>query len=755
MKQEFLLESRVHTFEYGERSRFTVDLDDDSYRTIFEHAIEGIFRTTPGGTYISVNPALARTLGYQSPEELKSSIQNIAKQLYVDPQRRETFVRLIQEQVYVSGFVSEVYRKNRSTIWISENAHAIRDAQGNLRYYEGFVVDITDHKKANELLCQREEKYRASTNAIPDLMVLLRRDGTFLEYKAAKSIEPAFQDETFVGKHLDDVFPSQIAQSVATHIQLALKNGDIQILEYQLVVNDILYDYEMRIVVSGLNNVLAIIRNISERKKAERLKNEFVSIVSHELRTPLTSIRGSLSLIAGAMANELSPKVKSMVNIAYKNSERLVSLVNDILDIDKIESGKMIFDLKPINLIELVEQSLESNRSYGVQYGVSYIFKTSLQSVKVYADGDRLLQVIANLLSNAIKFSPRDSVISVTVKQQGMMARVSVSDHGPGIPDEFRSRIFQKFAQADSSDTRQKGGSGLGLSISKAIIEKHNGSIGFESTTNAGATFYFELPEWSDTEVTIGNLQNKPRILICEDTPDVATMLSLMLNYSGFATDIAYNTNQARQFIAHNQYAAMTLDLVMPGQSGIDFIRELRTEERTRHLPIVVISAIAQQGKQELAGGVFEVADWLDKTVDHNQLTGSIRRAITQRRKEKASVLHIEDDPDVHQIIAAILQDIATTSHARTVQEAKDLLEYNSFDLIILDLGLPDGSGIELLTLLRDPSRQPIPVLIFSAQEVGTTIAHQVAAVLVKSRTSNHELLTTIRTLIGRQVPDG
>ena len=175
-------------------------------------------------------------------------------------------------------------------------------------------------------------------------------------------------------------------------------------------------------------------------------------------------------------------------------------------------------------------------------------------------------------------------------------------------------------------------------------------------------------------------------------------MLSIMLNYNGFSTDIAYNTTQAKQFLANNQYAAMTLDLVMPGQGGIDFIRELRSQERTRHLPIVVVSAIAQEGRQELEGGAFEIADWLDKTIDHERLTRAIRHAIAHRPLGKPRVLHVEDDADVVEVVATILQEIAVTTHARSVQEAVQKLEHEPVDLIILDPGITGWFRVGYLT---------------------------------------------------------
>ncbi len=612
-------------------------------------------------------------------------------------------------------------------------------------------MQYPDRQLTAEAPHHRETRYATLLNVLPDVMFLLERNGIILEHTAGKEVGMRMQLNEFAGEHVEAVLPPQVAQQAVAAIQQALDSGAMQTFEYQLLLDDMLYDYEARVVVSGVDEVLAIVRDISERKKAERLKNEFVSIVSHELRTPLTSIRGSLGLIAGAMAQELPPKVRSMVDIAHKNSERLVSLVNDILDIDKIESGKMVFNWKPVGFLAIVEQSIEANRAYAEHFDVTFVLQTDLQDVKVYADGERLMQVLANLLSNAVKFSPAGSEVQVAVTRCGDNIRVTVTDTGPGIPEEFHGRIFQKFAQADSSDTRQKGGSGLGLSISKAIIERHNGRIGFDTMPNEGTTFFFEVPELVEQDVAYSTLQHKPRILICEDTPDLASMLSIMLNYNGFSTDIAYNTTQAKQFLANNQYAAMTLDLVMPGQGGIDFIRELRSQERTRHLPIVVVSAIAQEGRQELEGGAFEIADWLDKTIDHERLTRAIRHAIAHRPLGKPRVLHVEDDADVVEVVATILQEIAVTTHARSVQEAVQKLEHEPVDLIILDLGLPDGSGLGILPMLRDPSRKPIPVMIFSAEEVDSETAHKVTAALVKSRTSNQDLLETIKALIGTE----
>jgi PAS domain S-box-containing protein len=234
--------------------------------------------------------------------------------------------------------------------------------------------------------------------------------------------------------------------------------------------------------------------DITERKHMERMKSEFVSTVSHELRTPLTAISGSLGLITGGVLGQLPEQIMQLISIAHKNSLRLSFLINDLLDMEKLEAGKMHFDMLVQPLMPLIEQALEANRPYGAERRVALMLASGLADACVSVDSQRLMQVLSNLLSNAIKYSPQDGRVEIAVEQRDTVVRVTVCDHGPGIPVEFRARIFQKFAQADSSDTRQKGGTGLGLAITRELVERMGGSIGFDSVAGEGAVFYFEFP---------------------------------------------------------------------------------------------------------------------------------------------------------------------------------------------------------------------------------------------------------------------
>ena len=240
-----------------------------------------------------------------------------------------------------------------------------------------------------------------------------------------------------------------------------------------------------------------IVRDITERKRIERMKDEFISTVSHELRTPLTSIRGALGLITGGAAGETSQQLQELLTIANNNTERLLFLINDILDIQKIESGELEMKTDEIELIPFLKQAIQDNSSYAEQYGVmTSLDYTVDKNIIINGSKDRLMQVMANLLSNAYKFSHANGSVEISVTEnKDNIVRVSVVDYGEGITEEFKPRLFDKFTQQDSSDTRNKGGTGLGLNISKAIIEKHGGVFGFSSNLKKGSTFYFDLPK--------------------------------------------------------------------------------------------------------------------------------------------------------------------------------------------------------------------------------------------------------------------
>jgi signal transduction histidine kinase len=239
----------------------------------------------------------------------------------------------------------------------------------------------------------------------------------------------------------------------------------------------------LRRSLSGGRHLL-VSQDITDERRTARLKDELVSTVSHELRTPLATISGALGLVGAGAAGELSEKATQLIRIAQRNSERLIALVNDLLDADKLQSGK----------IELVRAAVEQNQPYGTAAGVAIAAELSARPVPVMADRNRMLQVLANLLSNAVKFSPAGGEVTTRLTADGATARISVLDRGTGVPEQFRPRLFERFSQHDGSASRVQQGTGLGLAISKSIVEQLGGSISFEPTSPEGATFHVDMP---------------------------------------------------------------------------------------------------------------------------------------------------------------------------------------------------------------------------------------------------------------------
>jgi PAS domain S-box-containing protein len=472
--------------------------------------------------------------------------------------------------------------------------------------------------------------------------------------------------------------------------------------------------------------------DLSQQKEVDRLKNEFVSNVSHELRTPLTSVRGSLGLLAGGLAGKLPPQAQSLLEIAQRNTERLILLINDILDIEKIEAGKMRFAFKSVDLDGLVAEAVQQSGPLAAQRGVRLVRRASSPGLRVHADDHRLLQVVSNLLSNAIKFSPEGGVVEVDVAVEDGRARVEVADHGSGIPESSQGRIFQKFFQADASTAREKGGTGLGLSICKALIERMDGHIGFRSRPGE-TVFHFDLP-------VEGTAARSRRALVVEDDSDVSSVLCQILRQANVEAETATRGAEARRLLQDRRYDFMLLDVLLPDEDGMEMLAQLRQQEHVRHLPVIVVSIYeTDRARAEAAG----VSHWLTKPIDSQRLLAAVRQVLPGT---EGGVLLVEDDVAMSELMRRLLNDVAPVTVARTVAQGREAIERRVFSLVMLDLGLPDGIGHDLLPVLRRVQPRT-PVVVFSERDAPDLVG-KVARVLSKSRTANEELLRIVRELL-------
>jgi PAS domain S-box-containing protein len=460
-----------------------------------------------------------------------------------------------------------------------------------------------------------EERFRLVVEACPSGMVMVGPSGKIAMVNAEVERQFGYGRDELMGRSVDMLMPERLRGHHARIRDSLTLKPEIRRLGLRRDFFGLRKDGTEFPVEVGLNPIhlgddlfiLGVIVDISERKRLERLKDEFVSIVSHELRTPLTSIAGSLGLLAGGAAGKLPDPVVRLLTIARSNSQRLVRLINDVLDIEKMEAGQIVFQFSRIEARSLVEQALESNRGFADDYKVRLRLDSDSVPGPVHADADRLSQFITNLLSNAIKFSPKDAEVVVAVEQHGDNVRISVRDHGSGIPAQFKARVFEKFAQADAGDVRQKVGSGLGLSIVKQIVTRLGGTIGFQDASGGGTVFHVDLPVWeqasgSEHDVVGSDRLTQvagqavaydrnalPKILHVDDDHDALETVARALR--AIAQVVSVDTvEDARREIAANHFDIVVLDLMVGAVSGLDLLPDLRTRKGS-NIQVIIFSA--------------------------------------------------------------------------------------------------------------------------------------------------------------------
>ena len=386
----------------------------------------------------------------------------------------------------------------------------------------------------------------------------------------------------------------------------------------------------------------------TEEEELEHLKKEFISTVSHELRTPLTVIKGALGLALGGATGPLAPELREMLELAEKNTDRLIALINDILDMFRLETRRMPLRMEPVSVEASIQQEITNNWSAAEKHKVVLEAQIEAGLPRAVADRVRLEQALSQLLSNAIKFSPPGSTVTIAarkVTENGSPSiEVSVRDRGKGISPEAQKRIFSKFAQVEDTLTREHPGSGLGLALARAIIDRHGGRIWFESTLGKGSTFFFTVPaaetpvqvETSATtvEVSTDEQQQLPLVLVVDDDPDVARVVCGIFTSHGYRAWSVDRGEEAVEMADRHQPVLIALDLFMPGMSGFEVLHLLKQNHRTRSIPVVCMSVVDDSGRAVALGA----EKFVSKPIDAKALV-EIVRSVLGRRAPGASPL--------------------------------------------------------------------------------------------------------------------
>lgn len=351
---------------------------------------------------------------------------------------------------------------------------------------------------AMKLIREKEIQLHSILSGITDTVLTVSPDGIVLSSNRALQSMFGLSEKEIVGSAIKNILPDL---SISDHLTDLEAATDQRLMPEQELIglrsDGSHFPAAITLSLMALpeqNAVIVAARDITRRREIEHIKQEFISIVSHELRTPLTSIRGALGLLEGGIVGDLPSKAKDMIKIAHENCERLVYLVNDILDAERLSQGKLSMELKPMQIAPIVKHAVELNQDYATSLGVS--IETEICESPLFAsiDEQRFIQIMNNLLSNAAKHAPADSSIHIGVAQDGSNVRITVHDKGLGIPPHLQEQLFEKFRQLDTSDNSNRTGSGLGLSIAQGIVEAFNGNIGVESKPGEGSTFFFTLP---------------------------------------------------------------------------------------------------------------------------------------------------------------------------------------------------------------------------------------------------------------------
>jgi PAS domain S-box-containing protein len=735
---------------------------EEMYRSIFENAIEGIFQTTPSGQYLNVNPALAKMYGYDSPADLVRGLTAIDHQLYVDPRRRGEFIRAMSEKGSVLGFESQIYRKDKSIIWISENARAVTNAAGELLYYEGMVEDITERKRLETQLLESENKISALISNIEDSIWSVDRDYRLITFNPTfcRNFEEIFGASVEAGDIVTELIPEAWREEETGFYNRALA-GERFLVEqrYQTSHGERYYEISFNPIRAHgeITGVAIFSKDITERHRAlrelqeakiaaeaaNRLKSEFLANMSHEIRTPMNGVIGMTDLL---LMTPLTPEQRDFANTVRLSGESLLIVINDILDFSKIEAGKLDLEKIEFDLRETIDNTLDLLAAQAHSKGLELAsFIRPEVPVHVLGDPGRLRQVINNLVGNAVKFTNEGEVV-VTVSKVSeaagkVMLNFEVRDTGIGIDPAAQSRLFEAFSQADGSTTRKYGGTGLGLAISKRLVHLMNGQIRVESTLGQGSTFWFHA-EFEKQPAPAKALRQDLvdlKVLIVDDNTTNREILKHYTRDWKMESHCASDGKQAVEMLqraaaAGDPFDLAILDMQMPEMDGLMLAQAIKLDPAITKTRLIMLTSLGNHlDAEEMKAAGIEAC--VLKPVKQSRLferLSSLMASHVSRRtsrigahllvpatpeaetKPRAARILLAEDNRINQMVAlGLLQNLGYNANMVTNGlQVLEELERAAYDVILMDCQMPELDGYETTRRIRALPLDPQPRII-------------------------------------------
>jgi len=767
------LEGFLKDITERKRSEEELAQERNLLRTLINHLPDYIFVKDTESRFIINNVAHARVLGVKAPEKVVGNTDfdyfphELAEQYYADEQE------LIRSgQPLINRVESTIDQKGRKQ-WLLTSKVPLHDNNGSIVGLVGISRDITERKLAEEALQREMAKLGAMISDMKEGVVFADAQDCIVEGNPYFCQLLGMKRDEIINKTLWDLHYGEVTDSLHSHVQTfrAQLNSPPVIIQCPLNeaqmflrIQPIYREEEYDGVLLNIIDVTELVNAKREAEKANRAKSEFLANMSHELRTPLNSIIGFAEILKDGVCGELNEdQMESVIDI-YESGKHLLRMINDILDLSKVEAGKMELQLEQFSVADAINDVQSIIREMANKKRLNLQIAVPEDLPNVYADLVKFKQIMYNLLSNAVKFTPERGSITIEANFNDDEFLVSVTDTGIGIEPKNQEAIFDEFKQLDSSRARQYEGTGLGLSLTRRLVELHGGRIWVESEgLGMGSKFSFTLPARKPDEVSQEILEKLPStvqvsddmrektILVVEDNVQAAQLLCIYLTEAGYNTVVATDGDKAVKMAREVKPFAITLDIMLPKKDGWQVMQELKSFQDTRDIPVIIISVIDDQSFGFSMGAV----GYLVKPIDKNQLTCTLNKLefVAKREDAKPRILIIDDNLEDLKLLETILHgegfDVLSASDgaegiAKAIEEHPDLL--------VLDLLMPNISGFDVVKSLRGHSEtQNIPIIICTVKELTTEdkemLNSKVKSIVQKGEDAKNRLLEAVRKI--------